>query len=157
MGEALAEFRHMPMLILRSPAAADRLNCCYPGDQGSNFATPGCPVGGGPHCVPGCSTRALIGASLERCLAQTRGRYNEVVLDTWRDGGWGRGAALGRMISALAIHARASPATSALARQVQLAAWSDGLALPLLEYKPDRAAAPFSVLRAQPADAGGEV
>lgn len=48
------------------------------------------------------------------------------------------------------IHARASPATSALAIQVQLAAWSDGLALPLLEYKPDRAAAPFSVLRAQP-------
>ena len=65
---------------------------------------------------------------------------------------WGAGAALALFVQAVAIDSRASRVTLALARAVQDAASvADGLPLPLLEYNPGNAAAPFRVLRALPA------
>jgi len=150
IGEQMIEYTYMPMLVLRRSAAAERMNCCYPHDGGSNRVN--CPLGGDAHCTPGCFPYALRHVPLETCLQRTGPGYNELVLDVWRDGGWGAGAALAHFVQAIAIDSRASRVTLALARAVQDAASvADGLPLPLLEYNPGNAAAPFRVLRALPA------
>ena len=132
VGNQLRPYRHMPVLVFRSAAALDRLKCCYPKDGGTL---------GGMAFASGCRPPALRGGGLEACLAQTHsGRYNELILDTSRDS-----VALGRSVSAIAIHAQASKTAMSLASDVQKAACDDGLALPLLVYEPTRAAEPFRV------------
>ena len=159
IGVSLTDYRHMPMVVLNASAAAARLSCCWPYDRGTNALRCATPGGGGTLCIPGCrqagrrsdlapSSGGQAGgdtARLASCLAATTGKYNEVVLDTWRDGGWGRGPALRRWVLAIAIHVLASNTTWALARAVRAAACSNGLPLPLLMYDPRAAASPFSV------------
>ncbi|EOD23716.1 hypothetical protein EMIHUDRAFT_239204 [Emiliania huxleyi CCMP1516] len=87
--------------------------------------------------MPMLEPNALRDVPLETCLDHSDGfwGYNELVLD------------------AVAIDSRASRVTFALARAVQDAASvANGLPLPLLEYNPGNAAAPFRVLRALPAE-----
>ena len=71
--------------------------------------------------------------------------YNEVVLDVWRGGGWGKGPQLRSLVNALSIDAGATEAALALAHEVQRAARADGVSLPLLLYDRMRTS-PFRVL-----------
>jgi hypothetical protein len=56
--------------------------------------------------------------------------YNEVILDSWRDGGWNRAP----MVAAVAVAFDASEQALALAREVHAAALSDNPSTPFLFY-----------------------
>jgi len=144
IGELLVPYQHMPIVILNASSIKDRVNCCTPFDAGSNGRK--CPtLGGDEHCVPGCVN--LHRRDVEACFSDTHYFWNEVVLDVWKDGGWGEGAMKGRYITALALDVNASSITRKLARDVQRAAAAEGLPLPLFAFDPKHQTAPFKFWR----------
>lgn len=112
------------------------------------------PPGGRSGCTPGCSRDAEPPNRLKQCLADMRltdeqrdkapndrtkcrpdkafcaYNYNELILDSWRDGGWNRAT----MVAAVAIADDASEPALALAREVHAAALADNPSIPLLFY-----------------------
>jgi hypothetical protein len=153
VSQLLLPYRHMPMLVLNAARLQEdgRVNCCYFGDGGTNqrhCATPG----GDSSCVPGCSGSKET--SIEKCIAKSH-EYNEVVLDTFKEGGWGNSSRLGmgRYIDALALNVQASNVTLNLALAVQQAARQAGMPLILLSFDSPIQRAPLlsfdsSILRA---------
>ena len=122
-----AGFGSLPFVVLDPAGAAERLNCCYPADTGSLWRR--CkPLGGDAHCTPGCDGGAFGPTELQGCVeAMQRWKceggeqqwcwhaYNELVLDSWRGGGWDRAA----MVAAVGIAAGAKAPAVALAREVR--------------------------------------
>jgi hypothetical protein len=140
----LLPYRHMPMLVLNAARlqADGRVNCCYLGDGGTNrrlCATPG----GNSSCVPGCSGSKE--RSIEKCVAKSQ-VYNEIVLDTFEEGGWGNSprSGMGRYIDALALDVHATQVAVNLTLAVQLAAQQAGMPLVLLSFDSIQRAAPFA-------------
>ena len=151
-------FQKLPFVLLHdNEAVRSRISCCYSQDVGSVWMTCDRP-GGGSECTPGCTDarRAFPPDGLSQCLASmnkpqcgyrmTDGQlapyenadksfcqraYNEVVLDSWREGGWQRAS----MVAAIAVPHGASDRAVALAHEVHAAALADipGLG-PLLRY-----------------------
>jgi len=159
---AMLDYRYLPTIVLDETAVDNRFSCCYPNDGGS-MAVLCTPLGGDDSCVPGCrlqSDRGLeLGSDLmafskeqlKDCLeaqvaASTNGmdEYNEVILDTWRNGGWSLAE---RTPRALFIDVRASAAGMQLAWDVQAAIQADtGVLYPLLTYD-GMTEAPFAVAK----------
>lgn len=155
-----------PTLVLNETALGDRMNCCYPRD-GNTDALKCIPLGGNASCTPGCGDGAYRPDQLadmlkeqDRIARENNSRlptglvvqkqhldltYNEVILDTWSGGGWGKGAQLARFVRAVMIDVRASSFFIRIAREIQAAARAEGVSLPLLAYD-QMADAPFTVL-----------
>ena len=149
-------FAKLPFVVLHdNEGVRNRINCCYPNDSGS-IQYQCRPLGGRPGCTPGCSRNAEPPNRLKQCLAGMRipgdqgdhgdhddewhrcrpedafcaYAYNEVILDSWRDGGWNRAP----MVAAIAVAFDASEQALALAREVHAAALSDNPSIPFLFY-----------------------
>jgi hypothetical protein len=142
MSELLLPYRHMPMLVLNSSNLQRdrRVNCCYSKDGGSNDKTCAREY---LSCIQGCTDNTRV--SIDQCLANSND-YNEVVLDTWKEGGWGSSTHLGigRYVEALALDVRASNVTLGLALAVQNAAQRAGLPLAMLAFNCSNKVAPFA-------------
>jgi hypothetical protein len=143
VSQLLLPCRHMPMLVLNSTNLQEdrRVSCCYAHDEGTNLrpcATPG----GNSSCIPGCGQNNVT--SIETCVAKSH-EYNEVVLDTWKEGGWDNPPGLGlrRYVEALALDVQASNLTLGLVLAVQQAALQAGLPLDILAFDPSKRA-PFA-------------
>ena len=107
----------------------------------------------GNHCNISDLRNAFVVAALNISLTtlSSPGQYvyNEVILDTWRGGGWGRGEDLRPLVSAIFIDAGATAPAKELARSVQRVASSDGVPLPLLSYDRMRPQ-PFDIMDDSP-------
>lgn len=157
-------FKHLPFVMLRkNDAVTSRLSCCYSGDSHSIGVI--CPeLGGGNSCTPGCGQQAFQRhrdwppERLEDCLAEMEidapcsfsnqkycpDSWNEIILDSFRDGGWNKSS----MVAAVAIAHDASRKALTLAGEMHAAALSDIPDMPpLLRYKKDATnGKPFSVV-----------
>ena len=147
-------FAKLPFAVLHdNQDVRNRINCCYSHDSGS-IQYQCRPMGGRPGCTPGCSREAEPPNRLKQCLAGMRltdeerdqaqndwakchpgdafcaYNYNELILDSWRDGGWNRAT----MVAAIAIADDASEPAIALAREVHAAALADDPGIQFLFY-----------------------
>ena len=144
-------FSKLPFVLLREgDEVTSRLSCCHTEDASSMRVTCS-PLGGGSACTPGCRDWSHPPEELRECLARMEiGRchwcdtwcgerpngkfcgqaYNEVILDSFRRGGWQKPA----MIAAVAIANDASENALALAREVHAAARLDIPSIMLIFY-----------------------
>ena len=144
-------FSKLPFVLLREgDEVTSRLSCCHPEDASSIRVTCS-PLGGGSACTPGCRDWSHPPEELRECLAsmeiglchgcntwcgeRPNGKfcgqaYNEVILDSFRGGGWQKPA----MIAAVAIANDASENALALAREVHAAARLDIPSIMLIFY-----------------------
>ena len=152
-------FAKLPFVVLKdSEAVRSRFSCCHAQDSGSIWTTCS-PLGGDEGCTPGCSSHYEQPSSrIEQCLSDMQvwlcgsqqtwcpQAYNEVILDSWRDGGWDRA----RMVAAVAVAHDASDRALALAREVHAAALAEIPGIPLLLYnKHSQDGQPFYVYPAR--------
>lgn len=156
-------FGQLPFVVLQdSKAVTSRLSCCYPSDASTSDVM--CDhTGEDSGCIPGCRSQsgaewweiaATLPERLEDCLAGMSidascetsldvicgNNYNEVILDSFRGGGW----QVSSMVAAIGIAHDASDEAFELARQVHAAAKIDIPGLPpLLTYNKLATKMPF--------------
>mmetsp|Transcript_15577 Transcript_15577/g.43641 ORF Transcript_15577/g.43641 Transcript_15577/m.43641 type:complete len:528 (-) Transcript_15577:295-1878(-) len=146
IGEQMKPYYHMPILLLNATSIQDRVNCCAPWDAATNNRR--CEtLGGNDTCIPGCAKLRLRKDLVHECFPETHGLYNEIVLDVWRDGGWGDGAEKAKYITGFALDVNASNITRRLALEVQGAAGADGLRLPLYWFNSSHPSEAFKLWR----------
>ena len=159
-------FRRLPFVLLDTNVTAvrDRISCCYAKDGGSIVATCSPPGGGNTGCTPGCQHDSFPPAQLQACLdgylenmhnckihpswcsATYFNAYNEVILDTWREGGWDKAS----YVLAVGIPSDASEAVVQLGYEVHAAALASGADVPFLRYDGAATKYPFLLVDVPP-------